>query len=538
MFDWDLKRSELLGMRTRDNFDKGMSSTMSVLKQEKTLTERLNLEKIPTLPTSTLNIISLVFDENVAIEKLVEVIGMDVSLTSEIIKTANSPFYKVNEEVESINTAVMNLGLDTIKKIVLSTSVLGAMQDILPSALIDNLLTYSLATASAAQLLAQYTGQAKPEFSFLNGLLLNLGQFACASLFPEDFKRIYVESHEKSIHWNTVLAESLDINIGQLTERVAKTWNLPEPIINNISAATKLDIKDEQSITSATSLVKILYLSQIVADIYWTDASVLHIEKFKTSIAILLKKDGDAAISILNLLSEEFNNFTETLSLSVPKQMTFAEVQQKANQELLKINELHEQMYRELKIKNQELVKLTEEVKQKNSLLKKLVAVDPLTSLYNRRYFEKQLDRFYSEAKQYGNPLSLIMFDLDHFKSINDTYGHQAGDMVLKAVAELLLKTMRESDVCARYGGEEFIVILPQTDISQTFQTAERVRKDIEALQIPLSNSDKSIIVTSSFGILSYDRNIKNPSEFISLCDKNLYKAKSEGRNRVEPQSI
>lgn len=165
--------------------------------------------------------------------------------------------------------------------------------------------------------------------------------------------------------------------------------------------------------------------------------------------------------------------------------------------------------------------------------LENAAAIDPLTNCYNRRVFDRQLTHQVANAHRYGQDVSLIMFDLDHFKQVNDRYGHQAGDRVLQKVAETVLNSIRKGDYLARYGGEEFVVILPETKKSRAMELAERLRSRIENLDIRLAD-DSSLAVTASFGVSAIREDI-DEAGFVEEADRMLYKAKAGGRNTVMP---
>ncbi len=164
--------------------------------------------------------------------------------------------------------------------------------------------------------------------------------------------------------------------------------------------------------------------------------------------------------------------------------------------------------------------------------LKQDATIDSLTGCYNRREMTNQLQRHIASASRHSLPLSILMFDLDHFKNINDTYGHLCGDAVLKSIAHLVKKQLRKGDVLARYGGEEFICILPGTPKAMAVELAERLRKDIEQSRFPFNT--QPIEITASFGVTQYKTG-QDLSEFIDEADGLLYKAKRNGRNRVMP---
>lgn len=157
---------------------------------------------------------------------------------------------------------------------------------------------------------------------------------------------------------------------------------------------------------------------------------------------------------------------------------------------------------------------------------------DGLTGLWNQRYFKDNLKKEIERTLRYKNHLSLIMMDVDHFKSFNDTYGHQTGDIVLKTIANVIKESVRNTDIPARYGGEEFAIILTMTDEKGAEKFAERLRKKIESLEIKDINGQPVRKVTSSLGIAYYDKNY-SVNDFIEYADKALYLCKEKGRNCV-----
>jgi two-component system cell cycle response regulator len=161
----------------------------------------------------------------------------------------------------------------------------------------------------------------------------------------------------------------------------------------------------------------------------------------------------------------------------------------------------------------------------------RLTTVDGLTQVFNRRYFVETLEREIGRALRYRRDLSLIMFDIDRFKGVNDSFGHLAGDHVLKHLASVIKTRIRREDVLARYGGEEFAIVLPEIDGFNAMQFAEKVRKLVEVAEFKFE--DAIIPVTVSIGVASLRGEIEDALEFIKQADANLFAAKESGRNRV-----
>jgi diguanylate cyclase (GGDEF)-like protein len=156
---------------------------------------------------------------------------------------------------------------------------------------------------------------------------------------------------------------------------------------------------------------------------------------------------------------------------------------------------------------------------------------DPLTGLWNRLHFGEQLQRTLAEADRYGNPVSLVLVDIDHFKKVNDTWGHEAGDAVLRQVSRILQDGVRSVDICVRYGGEEIAMLLSQTDSVRAVEVAERLRERIAAQ--PMRHGGAEIPITASFGVATYPESVKVRDQLFPASDKALYIAKHDGRNCV-----
>lgn len=179
-----------------------------------------------------------------------------------------------------------------------------------------------------------------------------------------------------------------------------------------------------------------------------------------------------------------------------------------------------------------QLKTLQDELKRSNSLLLELSQTDPLTHLFNRRHLIDVLDTELIRSQRHQTNCSLILADIDHFKRVNDRYGHQKGDEVLVCVAALLLDKMRPYDLAARYGGEEFCLVLPETTLKEAFDVAERIRSRVETLQF--DSDDNALNLTMSLGVASYSEDLEETlDELISRADKALYAAKAKGRNRT-----
>lgn len=198
-----------------------------------------------------------------------------------------------------------------------------------------------------------------------------------------------------------------------------------------------------------------------------------------------------------------------------------------AEENILRAGELQERVSR-LERENLDLV-------VKNKILSEAQSRDALTGLYNRWYVTDKIEAEINRSIRHGAPLSLMMLDIDHFKRVNDTYGHSAGDHVLQAVGKVLRESCRVYDIPSRYGGEEFCILLPETRIDNTSVVANRIRERLERAEMEVPGA--SVVVTASIGVATLDaggETVLTGSALIDRADRALYSAKERGRNRVE----
>ena len=168
-----------------------------------------------------------------------------------------------------------------------------------------------------------------------------------------------------------------------------------------------------------------------------------------------------------------------------------------------------------------------------HELTKELTRVDGLTGLYNYRYFNERLDEELQRAKRYNRSLSVIMLDVDNFKSINDSFGHHQGDRVLKSIAGIVRQSMRDVDMASRYGGEEFTVMLPETGTHHSIVVAERIRRNVEKRTPGLLGGPMQKGAQVSLGIACFPQDADEKDELIRRADEAMYAAKAQGKNRV-----
>jgi diguanylate cyclase (GGDEF)-like protein len=204
--------------------------------------------------------------------------------------------------------------------------------------------------------------------------------------------------------------------------------------------------------------------------------------------------------------------------------------------ELVRVNGANDEQVRELEGRVAQLQHENIELIMKNRVLAEVSARDSLTGLYNRWYVMEKIESEMNRSLRHGSPVALLMLDIDHFKRVNDSFGHAAGDSVLKSFGQVLRESCRVYDVAGRYGGEEFCIVLPETRIGNTTTVAERIQQRLAESRFDVGGG--RVAITASMGIAGMDsvadEGIVTSAALIDRADRALYSAKHRGRNRIE----
>lgn len=258
-------------------------------------------------------------------------------------------------------------------------------------------------------------------------------------------------------------------------------------------------------------------------------------------IVILVARKLSYPLEVLAEVADEIarGNYGVTLNLGSNREINTLVMS--FNRMSIKLKEQREVLLKQialLEAQKQEIAAQNEELAEANARLELIATTDQLTGAYNRRYILREIEQELAISIRHGLPLSIIMIDIDHFKNVNDTHGHQVGDEVLKELVQVLSSTIRTSDLLGRYGGEEFIVIAPLTGLQETLILAERLRETTS--KWPFETTYGFLKLTISLGVATYDGKTEaSPSSLLdhllAQADSEMYKAKAMGRNQVSP---
>jgi diguanylate cyclase (GGDEF)-like protein len=352
-----------------------------------------------------------------------------------------------------------------------------------------------------------------------------------ALVVPEEYARVLEEEASSPEPLCVLEARRFGCDHQELGAEILRRWGLPKSLAEPIRHHHRLVPGPE----SRQVAIDLLYLADRVASLYHGFHSAERAMQIKGFLAEQYGQTEQASDELIDAVASRAQEMLAVYEIESGTIKPYSQLLQEANEELGRLNLSYEQLVMELKQAQARTEQLAAELGEANSKLRELVSRDGLTGLYNHRHFQEMLRKEIGEASRYARPLTLILFDVDFFKKVNDGYGHPAGDAVLKRIANHVAETVRSSDLVARYGGEEFAIILPETDARDAVVLAERIRRGIETLEIDVGNHQPPLRVTVSLGLSGLKPGAAEHAqgEMIEAADKALYAAKSAGRNKL-----
>jgi diguanylate cyclase (GGDEF)-like protein len=431
--------------------------------------------------------------------------------------------------VASIDRALSILGTNIIKNIALSFVIVTDLRGEKQSGFnFDAYWRRSVTSAVAAELLMQQLKQ-KDEDIFVAALLHDIGMLIIFLHKRNDYSELLQEARLSEQLLVTLEHDRYGFDHQQVSCTLMKRWGLPDKITKPICYHHNPESAPEDSQKTA----RILQFADQISTIYNETDSAEKVRELQGELAKCYSFSQDQILSLLDNVAAKSIKILETFEIEPGDMKPYSQMLQEANEELGCLNLSYEQLVIELKEAKEKSERLVHKLKNANSRLNDMAYTDALTGLYNHRYFQESLSKELARSAQYLSSVSLIIFDLDHFKKINDIYGHLAGDQVLINIANTIKKTIRPSDIIARYGGEEFAVILPETDITGVKVFAARLRRCVE--RIITKFEEKKIIVTISVGGTTFSPGQLEITKniLIKIADRGLYMSKEKGRNLV-----
>lgn len=503
-----------------------MKNVDMAVKIRKLIDEQIDL---PSPPAIAIQILNAVQQEESSLPELARIISADPALTGKLLSVANSGFYALPNEVTNVDRALSVLGTNVIKNIALSFVIAAEFRGDKQSNFdFEYFWRRSVTSAVATELLAAQL-QEKSDDIFVTALLHDIGVLLMYLNKGDNYIQLLQERKKNGTRLIDLEQQQFGFDHQQLGFTLITDWGLPEAITTPIYYHHNTIGAPEQH----RRMAEILRIADLLSAIYTESETCENVRLLQDEMAELFDLEPSAIRDLLDNVANRSIEILKSFEIDPGDLRPYSQMLQEANAELGKLNLSYEQLVMELKEAKEKAERLAHELSDANARLKELVFRDGLTGLHNHRYFQEILDQELARSKRYNKPLSLIMFDIDFFKKVNDNFGHPVGDLVLMNLARVVEGAVRPSDIVARYGGEEFAVILPETNSSGLKVFAERLRRCAEGIETIAEN--RQIKVTISVGGTSFapDRSDCEKQALIEAADRGLYESKRNGRNRV-----
>jgi diguanylate cyclase (GGDEF)-like protein len=468
----------------------------------------VNGENMPSPPTIAAKLLELVNQPDARIADITKVISADPKLSAKLIDYCNSPIVASARPVGSLQQAIPLLGMRTLRLLSLSFSVMDTQgREGFPY---DEFWRRSLATAIAAKLIAKSAEQNADE-SFLLGLVFNIGVMGIANAYSDELAERFEIDDLLDSMTPEIEKEICGANRYEIGSSLLEKWHFPSEMIEAIHG---YDATDQETPIKSTRLFSV---SQEVGKLLLSSTPDNdRIKRVKQLANDSLGIDESQFETLFDQMIADWKGYETLFKFQSIAFDSIHDLETKAKESMVQLSLAMERTIREMS--------------DQQDHLRQLAMMDSLTRLKNRSAFDSEVVKMTEGFRQRSQSFGLIIADIDHFKSFNDTYGHSAGDEVLREVADCLKKCCRMYDTVYRFGGEEFVILVGDCDYDATIKVAERLRLTIEEMQVDYDGN--SLCVTASLGVCWVDRGRHESFDAIfQKADASLYEAKRKGRN-------
>ncbi|MGD0138589.1 MAG: GGDEF domain-containing protein [Tepidisphaeraceae bacterium] len=474
-----------------------------------------NEPRLPSLPVIAIRVLELAKQETASLQAVAKVISSDPALSAKVIRTVNSSFYGLPHRVGTINHALVLLGMETVKTLALGFSLVGGL-NAKKHPKFDYLRFWrqSLYSAVAARALDKALKRGTHEEAFLAGLLSDIGTLAMHQAIGEPYDELLAISQGDQVELIRLSRQKFNLDHADVGGMLAEHWKFPQALVEPIRQHHQLTGRGHQF----RPLTEIVYLGVLCGQTFSAKRTGL-IQLATRELKSRFQFDSAKINSLFALIDAQTKELADLFDVRISPGRSYGDIEQEARQMLVELT-LQTQM------RSQQLA-------SENKNLEKQAATDGLTGLANRSGLVPFLADAFAESQRTGEPLSLLFVDIDKFKAVNDTHGHQAGDVVLDRLGKLLQSHAKSGDLAARYGGEEMVVVLKKCDCQRAIEAAESIRAAIQAECFDFAGN--SFRVTASVGVATDapGGGFGSPDELIAAADHAVYSAKNAGRNCV-----
>lgn len=483
------------------------------------------LDDLPSPPVVAMEILRLGKDPDTGLDELATVLSRDAALASKVIRIANAAAYRRRGEVVSVQDAAARLGLRTLEVISLGFSLVGdhPKSGELAGMSLHRYWRRSLTTAVLARRIASEHLPALAQEAFIVGLFSQLGRMVLAERATRRYEPVVVAGDG----WPDVAAEreALGHSTLDVTAALLRSWDLPSVMIDAAEELVLLHHSDEGDVSDLVGVVSVAMAADAVLD-----------EPSRPGLSAILDERVERHLgpdgSVEELLVTSRDDVAEACAVFEVELDDSFDPSELLAQSRKALIDASLTLAEDLEAEERRSQALVREVRE----LEERVREDSLTRLPNRsaldEFLERELDLRRRGSRQ--GAIGILVIDIDRFKSLNDRYGHQAGDDVLRLVAATLSQGCRRGELLARYGGEEFVLVAPSCTVGDLMSAGERLRKDIEHLSLVIDGHDVGVTISIGGACAKDAELFEDGDRLIQKADGYLYRAKRRGRNRVE----
>lgn len=498
----------------------------------KDIERRLQLcQSLPTLPAVAMEVLRLCQQEEFDMSELAKIIGKDPALTAKILKVANSPLFNLRREVTKVSQAIVWLGVQSVRTLALSFSLVRGLRKPSQGGFDqDRYWKRSIIAAVAARELAGRAELRSWEEAFLAALLQDIGMMALRQAASDEYDALLVEAGDDHLRLVELERAAFGCDHAEVGAWMARKWRLPEVLTSSV-ALSHADSFEEVT-GDVQSVTRCVALAGWMADIWVMEDTAQATANARRYSEAIFGMDQAMMEETFEIISEKIPEVSALFDVRLGSPQDIACILDQAREALILLNLQNVQRARQAEL-------AVSRLEQRTRQLEESTMRDDLTGLYGRKRLSQFVEHEFERADYLQAPVSALFVDIDFFKSVNDTYGHQAGDQVLSCVARLLQGEVRPSDLVSRYGGEEFVMVLPGVDATQAHRVAERVRFRIESTPCLLP-CGTYLRVTASVGVATHaeQTRFENPDALLHAADVALYSAKNGGRNCVKSHAV
>lgn len=470
-------------------------------------------------------VIALARDPDIEISKVATAIGKDPAMAAKLLRIANSAFYAQRRPSQNIRQSLVIIGLNAALTLALSFSLVSTLRACKPNGIdYKRYWRRTLLAATASRAFAERVCKGRDEDAFLSGLLQDVAILAIDRTSADFYGQLpQGATHAQQIDYERTRLDGKDH--AHYGGQLLRSWNLPVSLCYAIEYSHEPAAAD--SLTDDGKIARCVALGSELAEAALTQDR-----------STLLPKLADFAAKWVGIRGDQFTEIVTRVLKLIPEA---EELYETSILDAEDAETLLEQARELMTVRNltalrdvQALQETTAVLMNRTEELEDAARRDALTGTLNRIWLERLLERDYTQAVMFSRSLSVAFINVDHFKRINESIGHEGGDRVLKSCADAIQANVRGSDILGRYSGDTFLVILPGTDETLAAQVSTRILESIK--EIPHFSSQQPMNLTVSVGIATYTprHRFTNATELLQAADHALYRAKLSGRNRVE----